>query len=169
MEEVFVGKENVAKVIGKRGNVKKLLEKRLGVKVLCSKGGDVSIEGKGKDAALREFLGLRVLQAIVYGFAIDDALQLADEDFDIKVVGLKEYGKSAARLKQVKGRLIGKEGKVKRTLENLSGCKLCVSGNEVVIVGNVIDIDAAVNAVCMLLGGAPHSRVFSVLEGKEGK
>ena len=139
-------------------NVRKKLEKALNVKI---KGDtdEIEIEGEGMD----EYTAAIVLDAIDLGFAPRVALLLRDPEYIIEKINIKNYVRYS-RVSTVKGRLIGREGKAKNQLANLTDCDIVIFDNVVVIIGLTEDVDIASKAVRSLIKGSPHTSVYQYLE-----
>jgi len=71
-------------------------------------------------------------------------------------------------VKRVAGRIIGKEGKSRRVIEDLTDAHLSVYGYTIGIIGRIDELQAARRAIEMLLEGASHPSVYRFLE-KEKK
>ena len=67
---------------------------------------------------------------------------------------------------RLKGRVIGEQGKARRTIENLTETDISVYGKTVSIIGEIEHVSVAKRAILSLLSGSPHSRVYSWLEKK---
>ena len=67
----------------------------------------------------------------------------------------------------MKGRLIGTEGKARKTIETLTDCYISVYGKTVAIIGEVRDVSLARSAVEGLLRGAPHGNIYKWLEKRK--
>jgi ribosomal RNA assembly protein len=72
-------------------------------------------------------------------------------------------GKSRNRAVELKGRVIGRKGKARKTIEDSTECYLSVYGHTVSIIGSYPAMESAERAVEMLLEGSEHSVVFSFL------
>src|SRR4030042_257076 len=107
---------------------KKILEDRLGV-ALTINGKRVTIEGE----SMNEYEASQVLDAMNFGFELKDALLILNETFVFRKLPIKQFTRRKD-LEEVRGRIIGTEGKTKRTVENVSGCAVVVSDN---IVGGI--------------------------------
>ena len=166
--ELKIPKERIAVLIGKKGEIKKRVEEETKTKInIDSKEGDVSV--KGKDA-----LGLlnarEVIKAIARGFNPDFALLLLKSDYILEIIDISEYtGKDKKSMTRAKGRVIGQEGKGRKTIETLTGCYICVYGKTVSIIGNPENATNAKRAVENLLRGAKHSNVYRWLEERSKK
>ena len=107
----------------------------------------------------------QVLIAFGRGFDLDDALNLLDEQYGLEIIDITDYvGKSKSRLVTMRGRIIGTDGKTKRTIENATGTKLSIFGKTVSILGPWEKIPTAKRAVEMLLEGKMHNTVYRWLE-----
>jgi ribosomal RNA assembly protein len=107
----------------------------------------------------------QVLKAFGRGFAMKDALDLLDDKYGLEIIDITEYvGKSKSRLTTMRGRIIGTDGKTKKTIENYTDTKIAVSGKTVSIIGEWKKIKIARRAIEMLLQGAMHSTVYRWLE-----
>lgn len=165
MEKFAIEKEKIGIIVGKKGATKKFLEKELGVKIKISSSGNVTIDGN----TLEAYLAFTILDAICFGFPVRQAIQLKDPDYSFEIIELKNFAKSKQRTKEIKGRLIGKAGKVKETIQHLGGIFLHVSEvqNKIGVIGKIEDVLVAKEAIQALLRGAKHGRIFKWLEHKE--
>ena len=69
-------------------------------------------------------------------------------------------------MSEVRGRIIGREGKTKRTIEEISGCDLYINEdiNQIGIIGNAESIEEATTALTNLIKGSKHANVYRFLE-----
>ena len=167
---VKVPKDRVGVLVGPHGTVRSLIEERLDVKLkIDSDSGDVeiSLTPKSSDPA-NLFRARDIVTAVGRGFSAEHAFRLLhDEDALLEVVDLHEsVGKSEADLKRVKGRIIGKEGKTRGIIEELTETHVSVYGHTVSIIGESEQIDIAKQAIRMLLHGSLHSTVYRFLHKK---
>lgn len=136
---------------------KQELEKKLNVKIHLS-GNKVLIDGDSLD----EYDAVRILDAVNFGFSVKKALLLKREDMLFRVVRIKEHTKR--NLRDIKSRLIGKSGKTRRTLSQVSGCEILIRESEVGIIGDteaVMDVETAITS---LIKGAKQSNMYHYLE-----
>jgi ribosomal RNA assembly protein len=136
------------------------LEKALNVKLYVSPDGEVEISGLSVDV----FFSLPIIKAIGRGFDPSIALKLKNENFGFNLINLRDYAKNKNQLVRIKGRLIGKNGKTKRLLEQNAQCDIAIFGHTVGIIANLEDLDVATTAVFKLIEGTPHSGVYLYLE-----
>jgi len=134
------------------------IENRIKVKIGFGKG-QISVSG----SELNEYLVEKIVQAIDFGFCVDDALLLLREDFVLEFIEVKEYT-HRKNLKEVRARLIGTDGKARKTIENLTGSEIVINGNTVGLIVDAEHLDATVQAIESLIQGAKHGNVFAYLE-----
>ena len=135
-----------------------MIEGRVKVKIGVRKDG-VSVKG----GELDEYLVEKVLRAIDFGFDVEDALLLVNDDFVLEFVDVKSHTRRK-NLKDVRARLIGTGGKARKTIENLTGAVIVISGNRVGVIVDSEHLDAVVQAIESLIQGAKHGNVFARLE-----
>ena len=158
--------DRIGVLIGHNGIVKEGIEKKSETRIeVDSKEGEVcieSIEGGDPVKALRV---VDVIKAIGRGFSPEKAFALLEDDFLlIDVISIAHL--TPKMLKRVKGRVIGRNGRTRRVIENLADVKISVYGKTIGIIGYSQQIRTAHEAIEMLINGAPHSAVYSLLERK---
>ena len=153
MGEIFI--QN----IGKIKKLKFKIEKALNIKMQIETD-KVLVDSKD---ALVEYVGEKILEALDLGFSFKDAIKLKEEDFMFEKISIKNYVRPT-RLRQVKGRIIGHQGKTLKVFSQLSECDLALSEYEIGLIGKTEDIDVALTALKKLIRGAPHSKVYAFLE-----
>ena len=63
----------------------------------------------------------------------------------------------------LKGRVIGREGKIRRLLEEMTNAKVSVYGHTIAMLGDYETVTAAREAIELLLKGKQHSTVYKLL------
>ncbi|HHF55292.1 MAG TPA: RNA-processing protein [Thermoplasmatales archaeon] len=167
MRYVRIPMERIAVLIGKNGEVKEKIE-QYGVKLeIDSSTGDVKIEGED---SLREMEAENVVRAIARGFSPDKALLLFNDEYYFELLDMRDWvGKKKEHVKRIAGRIIGKEGKARRLIEEMTGAYISVYGHTVAIIGRIDELQMAKQAIEMLLEGANHSTVYRFLEKERQK
>lgn len=134
--------------------------KRLKCEIKLTDENTVTISGEAYD----EFNAKNVLAAFGRGFDIDTAYKLLEENYFFSSINLKEIYKNEDRVRKIKGRLIGKEGKTKEYIESVSGAKMCVFGNTVSFIGTTEELKIADAAIQVLLDGGTHKKAYHIME-----
>jgi len=130
------------------------------VKVKIGFGRDnVAVNG----SELNEYLVEKIIRAVDFGFDVDDALLLTDDNFVLEFIEVKEHTRRK-NLKEVRARLIGTGGKARKTIENLTGSVIVIQGNDVGIIVDAEHSEAVAQAIESLIQGAKHGNVFAYLE-----
>ncbi|MCX8194162.1 MAG: KH domain-containing protein [Candidatus Pacearchaeota archaeon] len=156
---LFSGKE-LYRLLNLRSKIKKL-EARLKVRVDIDKK-EVILTSMKKDS-FSEYVASKVLEAIALGFDTESAMQLCNTDFTLTKINAKDFVRSS-RVNLALGRIIGKEGRTKRIIEELSNCNLVVSNHTVAVIGRADNVDTARQAIISLLHGSKQANVYKFLE-----
>ena len=161
---VKVPEERVAVFIGKHGKTKKELEDILGVKLII-KGNEVHILGD----AFHVFRAEPVIKAIARGFSPERAKALRNEEMQLEIIDLKDFYNTKNAITRIKGRIIGREGKIRKELERLTDSEISVYGHTVAVIAPYYLMPYIKEALSMLIGGAKHSTVFNFLSRVKGE
>ena len=164
-----IPRERVGVLIGPQGSVKKRIEEALGVKLtIDSANGSVRIElakrpeEGGDPVAL--FKARDVVLAIGRGFSPERAFKLFEEGAVLSVIDIADYVKPTRNnLVRVRARLIGRNGRTRRMIEETTHTYVSIYGDTVAIIGEDEDVKAAEEAVIDLINGAPHSAIYRKL------
>jgi ribosomal RNA assembly protein len=164
-----IPRERVGVLVGPEGKTKKNIEKMLSVELqIDSETGDITLLlAENADPSLL-FRAKDVVTAIGRGFSPDHAFRLIrDEDAMLDVIDLRTvFGRSESDIKRVKGRIIGMNGKTRRIIEELTDTSIAVYGHTVSIIGDIEEVEAAREAIQMLVKGSLHSTVYRFLHRK---
>ncbi|MHB1471574.1 MAG: KH domain-containing protein [Thermoplasmataceae archaeon] len=163
---VKIPRERIAILIGKNGSTKREIEKVAQVRLIIdSETGDVDVEQHGDP--LKANLSLNVIQAVGRGFNPEKALGLMDENFQLIVISLREFAKPGSkRINEIKGRLIGKAGRTRSIIEDLTSTYISVYGDTVSIMGDYVSAQYSKESVLMLINGRKQRSVYTYLENK---
>jgi ribosomal RNA assembly protein len=165
-EEVRVSQDRIGVLIGKAGATKRSLEEQTGARIsVDSKEGIVAVEGEEAEGVIS---AVEVVRAIGRGFSPERAfVLLQDEDLILDVIELSALADTPQQMDRIRGRVIGKDGRSREQIEDMTGTAVSVHGKTVAIIGVVEQVKTARTAVEMLLSGAPHEAVFSFLDRKK--
>lgn len=160
--ELKVPKNRVAVIIGKEGATKKEIEQNTSTKMsIDSKEGDIIVSGED---ALGLYSAREIIKAIGRGFNPEVALLLLKPDYIFEVIDVSEYVKSKDSMLRLKGRVIGKEGKSRKLIEELTETFISVFGKTVSIIGAAENALSSRRAIESLLKGSTHANVYKWLE-----
>ena len=102
-----------------------------------------------------------IMRAVGRGFPPEEAFKLENDEITLVVITLPKDGKSLLR---IRSRLIGTLGKTRRTLEQLTGTKICIYGKTASVIGSYESAEIATAAIEKLINGASHKNVYAFLE-----
>jgi len=167
---IRIPKDRIGALIGPEGKTKKYIEEKLSVELqIESDAGGVTITlgEKAEDPSLL-FKAKDVVTAIGRGFSPEHAFRLIrNEDLMLDIIDLRAiFGRSESDITRVKGRIIGMEGKTRKIIEELTDTNICVYGHTVSIIGDIEQVQAAREAIQMLINGSPHNIVYRFLHRK---
>jgi ribosomal RNA assembly protein len=161
-----IPQDRVGVLIGPDGQTKNLIEKSFNVDLLIDSdigNVEVVIPSDHKDISVL-FTVSNIIKAIGRGFNPKRAMFLANEDFDLGIIDLEDYvGTSTNAQNRVRGRIIGREGKSRLLIEELTETQISIYGSTVSIIGNIEALPAAKEAVTMLIRGSFHKTVWNYL------
>jgi len=167
---VKVPQERIGALVGPDGRVKANIEKKLSVRLqIDSQTGDIQITlmPTTQDPTVL-FRAKEIVTAIGRGFSPEHAFRLLEDDEAmLEMIDLREtVGRSQSDMKRLKGRVIGKEGKTRRIIEELTEANICVYGHTISIIGEIDQVEIAKEAVRMLIRGSLHGTVYRFLHRK---
>ncbi|HJJ55424.1 MAG TPA: KH domain-containing protein [Methanocorpusculum sp.] len=168
-QEIRIPNERIAVIIGKQGQTRRYLEKQMNVSLkVDSDDGIVTITNA--DDPVSEIRSMDPIKAIGRGFSPQHALKLFDdEDNVLDVIDLSDDANTPQKLYRIRGRIIGKSGKSREQIENMTNTYISIFGKTVGIIGSPDHVANAREAILMLIGGSDHSTVFKFLDQKNKK
>jgi ribosomal RNA assembly protein len=166
MKYLKIPMERVAVLIGRNGETKKDLEEKSGLKInIDSKLGEVVIDNHEVEDPLMIIKIENIVKAIGRGFSPQNAMKLMDDDADFFVFDLYDYvGKKEAHVRRLKSRIIGKEGKTKRVLEELTDARISIYGHTVSVISDIVRMNILKKSIDMILAGRKQATVYRFIE-----
>ncbi len=158
--------DRIGVLVGRDGSTKSKIEEAFMVRLIVqSQAGVVEIFPSESSEDPTTVLRARdVVLAIGRGFAPERALKLVDEDIVLDVIDLREtFGRNDRDIARLNGRVIGREGKIRRLIEEMTSAKVSVYGHTISMIGYYEDVTAAREAIELLLKGKQHSTVYKLL------
>ncbi len=166
MDYVRIPLNRIGAVIGPKGKTKRKLEQLSECKInIDSEEGLIEIGKRNEKDPLKNLQLISAAKAIGRGFNPEKAYKLLEMDYYLEIVDIRDYvGRSKKRLGIIRGRLIGREGKTRHIIEDMTGCDLAIQGHTVSIISDLNGLEAAKVAVSMVLAGSEHGSVYKYLE-----
>jgi len=168
MQEVKIAGSRIGALIGKGGATKKELETKTCTTItIDSKEGIVKIEGSDENTVplLR---AVETVNAINRGFSPERAFTLLDdEDLLLDLIDLSGLADSTRHLDRLRGRIIGRDGRARGQIEDMTNVEISIFGKAVALIGYPEQLKVARTAIDMLIEGVPHESVFAFLDKKK--
>jgi ribosomal RNA assembly protein len=163
---IIIPQDRVGVVIGAEGAVKESIERAFAVELhIDGESGLVEVVPRPENADASSLLKARdAVSAIARGFAPEKALELQDDDIVFDMFDLRQiFGKSDSDIQRIKGRVIGREGKIRRLIEEMTDAKVSVYGHTIGMIGEFEEVAAAREAIQMILDGKQHLSLYKFL------
>ncbi|MCL4350383.1 MAG: KH domain-containing protein [Candidatus Thermoplasmatota archaeon] len=156
--------ERLGVIIGKSGSVKNYIEETGQCSIVVdSEGSEVFLKQDGDP--MKFLAATEVVKAIGRGFNPDRAYTLFSENYQLIIMPLRDVArKGSNRIKDIKGRVIGKDGKTRRIIEDLTDTMISVYGDTVSVIGDYVSVKYSIEALQMLISGKKQRTVYSFLE-----
>lgn len=158
--------DRLGALIGKDGETKSKIEEAFKARLIIqSETGIVEILPSDTSDDPTTVLRARdVVVAIARGFSPQRAFSLVDDDIVLDIIDLREiFGRNERDIARLKGRVIGRDGKIRRLLEEMTKAKVSVYGHTISMLGDYETVTAAREAIELLLKGKQHSTVYKLL------
>lgn len=169
MRSIRIPQDRIGTIIGAKGATKRMLQEKSGISMdIDTEEGIVDIKDDAESAdPLMALKLIDVVKAIGRGFNPEKSMRLFEEDEYLDIVDLKEVvGSKSNQLERIRGRLIGKNGKTREIIEELTGVYMTIYGNTVALIGNSVSLPVAKHAIELILNGSEHSTVYHYLESQ---
>lgn len=167
-EIIKIPRDRIAVLIGIKGEDKRLIEKHTKTKLdIDSKEGEVTISGEDN---FQVYLTKSIINAIARGFSPKTSLDLLQENNILEIINIQDYaGKSKNKLTRLKSRVIGTQGKARKTIQSLSNTNIIIYGRTISIIGEPESVMQAKRSIENLLKGSKHGSVYYKLEREKNK
>ena len=168
-EYLKIPRERVGVVIGKNGITKDEIENLTKTEIIVdSEAGSVAISPTEEtEDPLAVWKARYIVKAIGRGFNPEISVKLMGDETILEIINLPDYvGKSKKAILRQKARIIGKEGRTKDIITDMTGVDISIYGKTVSIIGDMEQIHIAKEAVEMILNGVRHKTVYAFLERK---
>lgn len=161
-----VPKNRIAVLIGKGGQTRKMLEEASGAKLdIDSRTGEVMAEWEGEPDPIVRMKMPDVMLAIGRGLAPSRAVQLIRDEIFLRMYDIREWvGRQPNQTRRMRSRLIGRNGRIRSLIEEISNCEMAIHGSTVLVIGDQDGIALAAPAIEGILRGSEHSTVLHGLE-----
>ena len=166
MKYLKIPMERVGVLIGQKGENRRLLEERTGISLnIDSKTGEVTIDDHEAKDPLIPIKVENFVKAIGRGFSPEKAWMLFGDNSDFFIFDLHDYaGKKESHIRRLKSRVIGREGKTKKVIEELTDSKISVHGHTVSVISDMMRMNICKKSIDMLLTGSKHATVYRFIE-----
>ena len=152
METIYLEKTTELK------RAKRELEKKLNVKIEIQ-DKEAIVEGDSLD----EYEAIQIIEAISFGFSASKALLLKEPEYAFRKLHIGEFS-GKRKLTVIKSRLIGRHGKTKKTIEDVSNSYIIIQENEIGIISPTESIEFVITALINLMKGTKESNIYRYLE-----
>jgi ribosomal RNA assembly protein len=136
------------------------VSERLACGIEVRNGNEVVITGEAYD----EYNAKNVLLAFGRGFDIHKAYKLLSEDYFFESADMKAMFKNEDRVRRIKARIIGSEGRAKSYMQSVSGADMVVYGDTVSMIGTIEELKIMRSALDVLLDGGTHKKAYTIME-----
>ncbi|MDD4483392.1 MAG: KH domain-containing protein [Methanoregula sp.] len=168
IQELKIATSRVGVLIGKGGATKKELEAKTHTTIsIDSKEGLVKVEA-AEENAIPLLRAVEIVNALNAGFSPQRAFEMIeDEDLLLDIIDLSRAADNPRQLDRLRGRIIGKDGRAREQIENMTDVDISVFGHTVGLIGYPEQMKVARAAIDMLIEGVPHENVFAFLDKKK--
>jgi len=133
--DIKIPEERVGVLVGPGGSMKRLIEEKTKTTLeIDSETGTVRVASA--EDPLQALRVMDLVKAIGRGFSPERALSILDDDMlMLDVLDLSKMVGTKSDMARIKGRIIGRDGRSREIMEQLSGSKVSVYGKTVALLG----------------------------------
>jgi ribosomal RNA assembly protein len=160
-----IPEDRVGVLIGPGGRTRREIAQRTGADIeVDTEEGEVRVTSPDTDP-IPAMKARDIVLAIGRGFSPVRAQRLLRDDTYLGILDIKQASghKDKAGLRRIRSRVIGREGRARTRIEELSGCSVSVYGSTVALIGKEDQLERGTRAVGLLLRGSEHATVFHLL------
>jgi ribosomal RNA assembly protein len=171
MKYLKIPMKRIGVLIGHDGETRKKIEQISKVKLeIDSKLGEILIDDSKIEDPLLTIKIENIVLAIGRGFSPENAFLLLNDDYEFFIFDIRDYvGNKINHIIRLKSRIIGKNGKTKKVLENLTNSFISVHGHTISIISSYDNIDILKKAIDKLLTGSKHATTYRYIESNMKK
>lgn len=163
---VTIPQDRIGALVGEEGEIKQRIESTFRAKLnINSESGIVELTLASEEGDTASLLKARdIVTAIGRGFSPDRAFALRDDEIILDIIDLREiFGRNEDTISRIKGRVIGRGGKTRILIEELTRTDVSIYGHTISLIGDYDSISIAREATLLLLEGKQHSTVYKFL------
>ena len=163
---VTIPQDRIGALVGEEGAIKQRIESTFRAKLnINSESGIVELTLVSEEGDAASLLKARdIVTAIGRGFSPDRAFALRDDEIILDIIDLREiFGRNEDTISRIKGRVIGRGGKTRILIEELTRTDVSIYGHTISLIGDYDSISIAREATLLLLEGKQHSTVYKFL------
>jgi len=164
MQEIYIPEERVRLL--KSDDLITKIEKKFNCKINIIDKNLVRIIAED---AVEEFLLKDVVFAFGRGFKLSTAEKIIDNNEYFFQIDLGNIFNKKEQIQRIKSRIIGKNGKTKLYIEEVSGAELSIYGDTVSFIGSEKSIEEAKTAVNAIINGKMHRTAYRYMEAAHRK
>tara|TARA_B100000929_G_C15462571_1_gene405054 strand:+ start:119 stop:847 length:729 start_codon:yes stop_codon:yes gene_type:complete len=159
--------DRIAVLIGKEGRTRKMIEKASGSSLeIDSTTGDVMADwGESEVDPILRMKMPDVIRAIGRGLAPKRAVKLLEDEVFLRMYDIREWvGRQPNQTRRMRSRLIGRNGRIRSLIEEISDTEMAIYGSTVLVIGDEDGLALATPAIENILNGSEHGTVLHGLE-----
>ena len=160
--------ERIAVLIGPKGSTKNKIEDLTDTKLIIdSNSGDVIIiiDEEELEDPISLWKARDMVKAIGRGFSPQKAYDINKPSYGFDLLQLRDFvGTSTNALREVKSRLIGKNGRTRNIIEQTASSYISIFGNTVGIISEQRILKIVREGIIKLINGSKQSTVYKFLE-----